>query len=180
MDRLPTLVISPGMPFEAAAAASEAPLPPPAGPGDVGYTAPGGPHVWVLRIGDREIAFPPSRFTAIEVGDGRVARVRATPQLDYLSPAEAAALAGTLRELLRGAGFTEAEEVAPEKIVERLAAEGEVRACRFRAGEWMGEVRVTRVIEAGSAAARAIGLKEDACLVSCAIWDVRGAAALVG
>lgn len=180
MDRLPTLVISPGMPFEAAAAASEVPLPPPAALGDVGYTAPGGPHVWVLRAGDREVAFPPSRFTAIEVGAGRVARIRATLQLDYLSPAEAAALTGTLRGQLREAGFTEAEGVAPENLVDRLAAEGEVRACRFRAGEWMGEVRVTRVIEARGAAAGAIGLKEDACLVSCAIWDVRGAAALVG
>jgi len=180
MDPLPSLVASPGMPFDAVVAASEISVPPPASSGDVGYTAPAGPHVWVLRIGDRDLVFPGSRFTTLEIGAGRVARIRCVPVLEYISPGAAAELGGLLRGRLREAGFTEVDEVEPHVIEERLPAEGEVRACRFRAGEWMGEVRVTRAIEAASEAGKSLSLGEDACLVSCTIWDVRGAAALIG
>jgi hypothetical protein len=180
MDRLPKLVASPGMPFDDVVAASEVSVPRPAFSGDVGYTQPDGPHVWVLRIGDRDIEFPACRFTAIEVGSGRVARIRCTPLLDYVPPGAASALTAVLRERLRGAGFTEADVVEPHRIPDRLRSEGEVRACRFRAAEQTGELRVTRVIEAKSEAGKAIELEEDACLVTCTIWDLRCAAALIG
>jgi hypothetical protein len=180
MDRFPKLVASPGMPFDALVAASEARVPAPVFNGDAGYTGPDGPHVWVLRIGETDLEFPPSRLTTIEVGGNRAVRIRSNPLLDYLPPGAAAALTAGLRDRLRAAGFGEADAASPERIQDRLPSEGEVRACRLRAGEWMGEVRVTRVIEAKSPAGQVLGLEEDACLVSCSLWDLRGAAALVG
>lgn len=180
MAPFPRLVASPGMPFEAIAAASDVPMVEPAPGADVGYTQPEGPHVWVLRVGDTDIEFPASRFTTLEIAGGRAVRIHCTLSVDYLYPEPAAALTARVRERLRGAGFIEADIVPPDRITGRLPAEGEVRACRFRAGEWMGELRVKRMIEAKSPAAEAMKLEEDACLVSCALWDVRGAAALIG
>lgn len=177
--REPRFVVAPGMSLEAVFAASEMALREPAF-GEVRYLQPDGPHVWVLRVGERDIEIGPSRFTTVEIVGDRAVRIRSTFGLGYAPVTAAAAQVTEVGERLREAGFLEADVVPPGEIEERVPAEGEVRTCRLRAGEWMGEMRVMRMIEANSEAGKILSLTEDACLASMTLWDMKGAAAMIG
>lgn len=180
-DEYPRLVAAPAMTVDEIIAASEMQIHPPrTREGGIAYLQPNEAHRFTLRTGKRDIVFPPSLFTAIELGRGRVARLRNTPQLDYLAPDAAAALASEVRRLLREADFIEAEVLEGDALRDSVAADGEARAARVRTGEWLGEVRVERVFEAKTLAAEVMQRTEDACLVVCLLWDIRGVAALLG
>lgn len=178
-DRAPKLIAFPTMTIEALLASSEARIMPPPS-GEMAYLQPDGPHTWVLRAGEKDIAFPPGRFTSIETSQGRVVRIQSNPQMAYLGPAQAVARMAEVREQLTLAGFLEADTSPDDKLEREIRQSGGVRACRFRAAEWLGEVRAERAIEAGSEVGRALELTEDACLVKIMIWDIRSAAALIG
>ena len=180
MDPLPRLVCAPSMSLEAVSLASKARVATPAFAGGVGYCQPEGPHHWVLRVGDEDLDIGPSRLTALEIAEGRVVRIRSTLGLDYVSPAAAAEMGEQLRSRLREGGFSETDALSREIVREELVSSGGARACRLRAGEWLGEIRAQRLIEAKSAAGQILSLAEDACLVVCTLWDIRGAAALIG
>ena len=77
-------------------------------------------------------------------------------------------------------GFVEGDALGESALATELREHGGLRACRVRAGEWMGEIRAERAIEAGTKAAEVMKLTEDACLVKLVIWDIRGAAAMIG
>ena len=177
--REPRFVVAPGMSLKAIFGASEMALREPAF-GEVRYLQPDGPHVWVLRVGERDIEIGPSRFTTVEIVGDRAVRIRSTFGLGYAPVTAAAAQVTVVLGRLREAGFLEADVVPPGEIEERVPVEGEVRTCRLRAGEWMGEMRVTRMIEAKSEAGKILGLTEDACLANMTLWDMKGAAAMIG
>ena len=139
-DRPPRLVAFPTMTVEALLALSEAPLKRPP-PGGTAYLQPEGAHAWVLRIGERDIAFPPGLLTLIEAQDDRIVRIQSNPQLGYLGPEAAVALVMELRRQLGEAGFVEADALKEGALEGELREHGGFRACRIRAGEWMGEIR---------------------------------------
>lgn len=179
----PRLIAYPTMTVEALFASAEAPLHRPPS-GETAYLQPEGPHTWVLRAGDRDVAFPPGRFTSIETFEGRIVRILSDPQMEYLDPKQCVSRAADVRKQLADAGFLEADVFPEDALESEVRTLGGVRACRFRgpgqAGEWMGEVRVERMIEAGSDLAKILRMEEDACLVKITIWDIRGAAAMIG
>ena len=178
-ERAPRLVAFPTMTVGALLALSEAPLVKPP-PGGIAYLQPDGAHAWVLRIGEKDVVFPPGLFTAIEVMEDRIVRIQSNPHLGYLGPEAAVALVMALRRQLFDAGFVEGDALGESALATELREHGGLRACRVRAGEWMGEIRAERAIEAGTKAAEVMKLTEDACLVKLVIWDIRGAAAMIG
>ncbi len=166
---LPLVSVAPGFGYDELARRSTMPLDPPRPAGRaLAAVQPDGPHR--LRIDHPALGFelPAGRFTLIQLEDGVVVEIRATPQLDYLPLDGAIALCRRIEASARAAGW---RRVLPEgdAPIDPAIDDDAALAAVLHGGEWTAALKLRRVHEQGDPLARQIGFDGDAWLVTATV-----------
>jgi hypothetical protein len=170
------LTTAPGISIRAMQQGSNVEVRWPASTASHGYVQPQGAHVVTLSIADALLALPEGRFSIVETRHGIAARIHCTPQLDHLPLQEAFALCRQIEERLVERRFDVAESLEFSQTQACLAGpRGEARVSALTAphgsGSWRAEIRLRRLVEAGSALAKRLAMAEDGFVATLVLWD---------
>ena len=169
----PVLLAAPAMSAREVVARSTVELTPRPPTAAFALMQPSVPHRLEIPCGERSAVLEPGLFSVVEVRHGTVARIRATPVMSHLPPADALSHARAVEEALRGVGFELTDREADPAAL--LAGADRARAsawtARFGSASWRAEVWIAVAARAGTSLAAMLQLREHGCLVSVDVWD---------